>query len=65
MSHAQPTNPNNKPAPNNPSAEAQEAKRLEKLQAHSSSHRTAGTHEAPRQPTAGILKQLETERGHG
>ncbi len=65
MSHAQPTMPNARPASTKSDAENQEAKRLEKLQAHSSSHRTAGTHEAPRQPTAGILKQLETERGDG
>ncbi len=63
MSHAQPAN--HQLAPNRISAELQEAKRLEKLQSHSSSHRTAGTHEAPRQPTAGVLKQLETDRGHG
>ena len=44
--------------------ETQEAKRFEKMQAHCSSHHTAGTHETPAStPKAGILWELETEGG--
>ena len=52
-------------ATSTPSAdEIQEAKRFEKMQAHCSSHRTAGTHETPAStPKAGILRELETEGG--
>ncbi len=64
MSHAQATIPNIRAVPVRPSAEVQEAKRLEKLQSHSASHRTAGTHEAPKQPASGVLRQLQTDRAH-
>ncbi len=67
MSHPQPTIPTFQPAPTMTEAETQEAKRLEKLQAHGSSHHTAGTHElsAPVAPTSGdgILWQLKAEGG--
>lgn len=44
--------------------EIQETKRFEKMQAHCSSHHTAGTHETPAStPKAGILRELETEGG--
>ncbi len=44
--------------------EIQQAKRFEKMQAHCSSHHTAGTHETPASmPKAGILWELETEGG--
>ncbi len=44
--------------------ESQDAKRFEKMQAHCSSHRTAGTHETPiSAPNAGILWELETQGG--
>ncbi len=44
--------------------EIQEAKRFEKMQAHCSSHHTAGTHETPAStPKAGVLWELETEGG--
>ena len=44
--------------------EIQEAKRFEKMQAHCSSHHTAGTHETPvSTPKAGVLWELETEGG--
>ena len=42
----------------------QVAKRFEKMQAHCSSHHTAGTHETPVSTVkAGILWELETEGG--
>ena len=44
--------------------EVQEAKRFEKMQAHCSSHHTAGTHETPASTQkAGILGELESEGG--
>ena len=54
-----------KPAASTPTAdEIQDAKRFEKMQAHCSSHHTAGTHETPASaPKAGILRELETEGG--
>ena len=53
------------PAPSTPTSdEIQETKRFEKMQAHCSSHHTAGTHETPAStPKAGILWELETEGG--
>jgi len=47
MSHAQPTMPSFEPTPTMTEAETQEAKHIEKLQAHGSSHHTAGTDEMP------------------
>lgn len=68
MSHPQPTMPTFEPAPTMTEAEIQEAKRLEKLQSHSSSHHTAGTHEPPPAvasgPSDGILWQLKAESDH-
>ena len=58
MSHAQTTIPNIRAVPVRPSAEIQEAKRLEKLQSHSSSHRTSGTHRPPQKAA-----QPQPERG--
>ena len=44
--------------------EIQDAKRFEKMQAHCSSHHTAGTHETPTSKlNAGILWELETQGG--
>ena len=64
MSHAQPTTPKFQPAFLQTPDQIQAAKRLEKLQSHSASHRTAGTHEAPKQPASGVLRQLQTDRAH-
>ena len=51
-------------ASNSRNFDIQVSKRFEKMQAHSSSHRTAGTHEAPTSlPAAGILWQLRNEGG--
>ena len=50
MSYVQPTYPNAQAKPVRTTAEIQEAKLLEKLQSHSSSHRTSGTREAPKPP---------------
>ena len=57
--------PSVKPATSAPAAdEIQTSKRFEKMQAHCSSHHTAGTHETPvSQHNAGILWELETEGG--
>ncbi len=42
----------------------QATKRVEKMQAHCSSHHTAGTHETPSATAkAGILWELETDGG--
>ena len=51
-------------APTATADEIQTTKRFEKMQAHCSSHHTAGTHETPVSAAkAGILWELETEGG--
>ena len=53
------------PATSTPTSdEIQATKRFEKMQAHCSSHHTAGTHETPVSAAkVGILWELETEGG--
>ena len=53
-----------RPAPTATTDEHQATKRFEKMQAHCSSHHTAGTHETPvSRAKAGILWELETQGG--
>ncbi len=52
------------PAPNQREVEIQFSKWFEKMQAHCSSHHTAGTFETPASPPgAGDLEQLQGEVG--
>lgn len=61
MSYAQPIIPTDQAKPIRTTAEMQEAKLLENLQSHSSSHRTAGTREPPKPPLSKTYQDADPE----